>query len=147
MTIPTPEPGLVINYAYRWHHPDAAEQEGGHKDRPAVIVLCAARNNIDATVVTVLPIAHSPPSDPRHAVEIPEAIKRHLGLGEAPLWIVAIEGNDFIWPGHGLKKLPDLNRYDYGFLPPLFFGKVIEALAVHYDTGKARRTASYRGAA
>ncbi len=140
MAIPKPEPGLVVNYAYRWHHAHAAGQEEGRKDWPAVIALCAAWDSIDATVVTALPITHHPPSNPRHAVEIPAAIKRHLGLGEACSWISVVEGNDFLWPGHGLRKLPNLNRFDYGFLPPLFFGKVMEAFAVHYDTGKARRT-------
>jgi hypothetical protein len=39
MAIPTPEAGLVISYAYLWHHEHLAGQEEGRKDRPTVIVL------------------------------------------------------------------------------------------------------------
>jgi hypothetical protein len=41
MPIPTPEPGLVISYAYLWHHEHGAGREEGRKDRPSVIVLAA----------------------------------------------------------------------------------------------------------
>jgi hypothetical protein len=34
MPIPTPEPGLVISYAYLWHHEHEAGREEGRKDRP-----------------------------------------------------------------------------------------------------------------
>jgi hypothetical protein len=140
MAIPAPEPGLVINYGYLWHYEHEAGQEEGRKDRPAVIVLCAARASDDATVVTVLPVTHSPPSDPRHAVEIPAAVKRHLGLDEARSWIVVVEENDFVWPGYDLRTIPSTGRFDYGFLPPRFFEKVVEAFAAFYAAGKARRT-------
>ena len=58
MPIPTPEPGLVISYAYLWHHESQAGQEEGRKDRPSVIVLAVERQADDATLVTVLPITH-----------------------------------------------------------------------------------------
>jgi len=38
MAIPTPEPGLVISYAYLWHREHRVGREEGHKDRPSVIV-------------------------------------------------------------------------------------------------------------
>jgi hypothetical protein len=43
MPIPSPEPGLVISYAYLWHHEHEAGREEGRKDRPSVIVLAVER--------------------------------------------------------------------------------------------------------
>jgi mRNA-degrading endonuclease toxin of MazEF toxin-antitoxin module len=76
MPIPTPEPGLVISYAYLWHHEREAGRQEGRKDRPSVIVLAIERPRNDTTVVVVLPITHAPPADPAGAVEIPAAVKR-----------------------------------------------------------------------
>jgi hypothetical protein len=139
MAIPAPEPGLVINYAYLWHREHEAGQEEGRKDRPSVIILCVERQEDDATVVTVLPVTHSPPSEPRDAIEIPAAVKRHLGLDEARSWIVLGEGNEFVWPGYDLRKVPNTKRIDYGFLPPRFFDAVRQAFVACYKAGKARR--------
>src|SRR5712671_4416819 len=125
MPIPNPEPGLVIAYAYLWHHEHQAGQEEGRKDRPSV---------------TVLPITHSAPADPASAVEIPLPVKRHLGLDDDSSWIVVAEGNEFLWPGYDLRKLPHSDRYDYGFLPPRFFDRVLESFVACYQAGKRRLT-------
>ncbi len=135
MPIPTPEPGLVISYAYLWHHEHEAGREEGRKDRPGVIVLA-----VDATVVVVLPITHTPPGDPAAAVEIPAPVKRHLGLDDARSWIVVAEGNEFDWPGYDLRKIGRTDRYDYGFVPPRFFKQVIEAFAAWHRARKAKLT-------
>lgn len=127
MPIPNPEPGLVISYAYLWHYEHQAGQDEGRKDRPAVIVLTAERHEDDETFVIVLPITHSAPATAGEAVEIPPAIKRHLGLDDTPSWIVVTEGNEFVWPGYDLRQRPDSDRYDYGFLPPRFFNQVRDA--------------------
>jgi hypothetical protein len=78
MPIPNPEPGLVISYAYLWHHEYQAGREGGQKDRPSVIVLAIEREADGATIVTVLPITHSAPADPISAIEIPLPVKQPL---------------------------------------------------------------------
>jgi hypothetical protein len=116
MPIPNPEPGLVISCAYLWHHEHQAGREEGQKDRPSVIVLAVEREADGATVVTVLPITHSAPADPASAVEIPLPVKRHLELDDDPSRIIVREGNEFLWPGYDLRKLPHSDRYDYGFL-------------------------------
>jgi hypothetical protein len=141
MPIPNPEPGLVISYAYLWHHEHRAGREEGQKDRPSVIVLAVEREADDALVVTVLPITHHPPAHPDLAVEIPLPVKRHLGLDDDRSWIVVDEGNEFIWPGYDLRKLPHEDRYDYGFLPPRFFNQVLEAFFACHQAG-AHRLAS-----
>jgi hypothetical protein len=138
MPIPNPEPGLVISYAYLWHHEHQAGREEGQKDRPSVIVLAIEADG--ATVATVLPITHSAPADPASAVEIPLPVKRHLGLDEDRSWIIVDEGNEFLWPGYDLRKLPHRDRYDYGFLPPRFFNQVLEAFDSWYRSGRRRLT-------
>jgi hypothetical protein len=140
MPIPNPEPGLVISYAYLWHHEHQAGREEGQKDRPSVIVLTVERSSDAATVVTVLPITHRAPADPASAVEVPLTVKRHLGLDENPSWIIVAEGNEFFWPGYDLRKLPRSDRYDYGFLPPRLFNQVLDAFVDWYRTGRRRVT-------
>jgi hypothetical protein len=140
MAIPDPEPGLVVSYGYLWHHEHLAGHEEGVKDRPSVIVLATRLASDSATVVTALPITHRAPSEPAWAVEVPPAVKRHLGLDEARSWIVVAEGNEFLWPGYDLRKVPGAERYDYGFLPPRFFTQVVKAFAAFHRSGKGNLT-------
>ena len=138
MALPTPEPGLVLNYAYLWHDEHRAGQEEGLKDRPSVIVLCVTREQDQAQVVTVLPITHAAPRDATSAIEIPRAIKAHLRLDDARSWIVVAEGNDFIWPGYDLRKVLTSDDYAYGFLPPRFFAQIVDAVTTLYKKAKIK---------
>jgi len=140
MPIPTPEAGLVISYAYLWHYEHQAGQDEGRKDRPSVIVLAVERDAGDATIVTVLPITHNTPVDPAAAIEIPAPVKRHLGLDEARSWIVVNEGNEFDWPGYDLRKVPNTDRYELGFLPPRLFNQVLNAFVAFHKAGQAKTT-------
>jgi hypothetical protein len=74
-----------------------------------VIVVTVEREADCTTVVTVLPITDSAPPDRASAVEI---VKRHLGLDDDPSWIIVAEGNEFLWPGCDLLKLPHSDRGD-----------------------------------
>ena len=56
MTLPAPEPGLVVSYSYLWHREHEAGREEGAKNRPCVIVLALERGADGATIVVVLPI-------------------------------------------------------------------------------------------
>jgi hypothetical protein len=127
LAIPSPELGLVLNYAYLWHEEFRAGRQEGRKNRPTVIVLCATQAEDQSTTVTVLPITHAAPRIASDAVEIPQAIKKHLGLDDERSWIIIAEGNEFIWPGFDLRKVPNKDAYDYGYLPPRFFDKVRDA--------------------
>lgn len=138
MPIPDPEPGLVISYAYLWHREHEAGREEGVKDRPSVIVLAVERETDGSTIVTVLPITHTAPTDPRSAIDIPAPVKRYLGLDQDQSWIVVEEGNEFLWPGYDLRKRPSSERYDYGFLPPRLFKKVLQAFIAWHEAGKQR---------
>ena len=129
MTIPAPRPGLVICYAYLWADEHRRGAEEGLKDRPCAIV--AARQVIEGQeVVTVVPVTHTRPAAAVDGVEIPPALKRHLGLDDQASWIVVTETNDFIWPGVDLRPVPGATprRFDYGVLPPHFFTHLREQI-------------------
>jgi hypothetical protein len=140
MAIPKPEPGLVISYAYVWGHEAQAGQEEGLKDRPCVIALAVERQLDGETIVTVLPVTHTPPKDPAAGIEIPPAVKRHLGLDDERSWVVVSEGDQFVWPGSDLRKLRNSDRFDYGFLPPRFFSDVLKAFRGWHTAHKVRVT-------
>lgn len=118
MAFPPPVPGLVIRYSYLWRAEHARGQEEGVKDRPCAIVLTVV-GDTDETVVTVLPITHTPPRDERLGVEVPAATKRRLGLDEARSWVVLSEANRFAWPGPDLRPAVagDAGSVAYGLLP------------------------------
>jgi len=124
---PVPEPGLVLSYSYLWQSEYRQEREEGVKDRPCAIILVTG-NNGGRTVVTVLPITHSPPQAASDAVELPPAVKRRLGLDEARSWAVVNEVNRFIWPGPDLRAVSrdDPERFEYGLLPPSLFRQIRE---------------------
>lgn len=138
MKIPAPEAGLVISYAFLWHHEAAAGREEGVKDRPCAIIAAIKRGDGDPRVV-VLPITHTPPSAEAVSVEIPPAVKRHLRLDDERSWIVVNEGNDFVWPGPDLRATAhDPDTIAYGFLPPKLFARVREAFLELHGGGGIR---------
>jgi hypothetical protein len=139
LTIPHPEPGLVLSYAYLWHDEHMAGQSEGRKDRPVVVVLVVERAADQQMIVMVLPVTHAQPKDPKTAVELPAAVKRHLGLDDERSWIIVSEGNEFVWPGFDLRKRPNSGRYEYGYLPPKLFDRVREAFLACYRGGRLRK--------
>ncbi len=89
--------------------------------------VAAIRNNdLGDARVLVLPVTHSPPEHADLAVEIPQKVKRRLGLDEARSWVVLSEWNEFLWPGPDLR--PALSTADasvaYGSLPPALFATI-----------------------
>lgn len=134
MPLPDPVPGLVISYAYLWRDQRDQGREEGVKDRPCVVVL-AVRQEAGERLVTVAPITHTPPRDPREAIEVPGATKRRLGLDDARSWIVAAEMNRFPWPGPDLRPIPGrLGVFAYGSLPRQLMVQVRDRIAeLHRD--------------
>jgi hypothetical protein len=125
MPIPNPEPGLVISYL--WHYEHQAGREEGQKDRPSVIVLAVEREAGEATVVTVLPITHSPPADPASALKIPFAGQTASRSRHRPLMDRRRRRQRVSLARLRPAKIPHTDRYDYGFLPPRFFNQILEA--------------------
>jgi len=131
VSIPPPHPGLVICYSYLWAGEHGRGREEGIKDRPCAIVV-ARRMAENKIIVTVVPVTHSPPADTRAAMEIPPALKAHLGLDAERSWIVLSEYNEFLWPGPDLRPIgPGRGKdsaYSYGVLPPGYFNRMRERL-------------------
>jgi len=121
MAFPTPEPGLVIAFSYLWSEEAEQGHAEGSKTRPCAIVVAQIQEGGQAPRVVVAPITHSPPANPDRALELPAAVRRHLGLDEDRSWIILDDFNVFTWPGFDLRTDPKTGRCDYGFLPPLFF--------------------------
>ncbi len=136
MALPSPERGLVISYAYLWQSDHERGREEGTKDRPCVIILTVEDSDGDR-IVTVAPITHATPADPEAAVEIPLATKQRIGLDDAKSWVIVSEGNRFVWPGPDLRPIA-ADRFDYGFLPPLLFQKILRKVGVHAAARRLR---------
>ena len=132
-----PSLGRVVHYGYLWARQRDAGAIEARKDRPALIVAVRPRPG-DLVLVDVAPITHSSPDSPVQGVELPPAVKRHLGLDEARSWIVGTEYNRFVWPGYDLRRTPD-GREDYGRLSGVLVRAVIERLATHGRGGQLRR--------
>lgn len=125
MPLATPIPGLVIRHSYLWRSEHLRGQEEGIKNRPCAVLL-AITDDDGNQKVTVLPVTHSPPADPAHAIEIPRATKQRLGLDDERPWIVLSESNRFTWPGPDLRPAlsGDPSSVVYGALPRALFEKV-----------------------
>ena len=141
MPLPKPEPGLVIRYSYLWLNESLKGQEEGVKDRPCAIV-ATIQDDVDGQKrVLVLPITHSKPNNLEWAIEIPQAVKRHLGLDDACSWIVLSESNEFLWPGPDLRRVRDGDdsTVSYGFLPPNLFITVRQRFIALEEMRRATR--------
>ncbi|MFN3833785.1 MAG: plasmid maintenance toxin (PemK-like) [Allorhizobium sp.] len=122
--LPTePKVGWVFRYSYLWHWQHLEGREEGDKDRPALVLAIVATLEDGTPAVRVLPITHSPPSDPSEAIEIPPATKRRLGLDDERSWIVLTESNRFVWPGPDVRPVGSESGY-HGPLPPALFEEV-----------------------
>jgi hypothetical protein len=139
MALPKPVPGLVLRYSYLWRDEFLQGREEGRKDRPCAIIASIRIDESD-TRVLVLPVTHSPPTDPALAVEIPLTVKQRIGLDNAPAWVVVSEWNEFIWPGPDLRRLPgaDDATVAYGMLPPGLFNAIRERFIALVRAGGSR---------
>ena len=142
MSLPEPEPGLVIPYAYLWRHEHRKGQEEGRKVRPSVVVLAVQTPNGGAVRVTVAAITHTPPAGTGEAIELPPRVKRALGLDADRSWIVLDEVNQFAWPGYDIRPVPGTSdRWAYGFIPPKLYDAVIARIL---ELAAERRMAEIR---
>jgi hypothetical protein len=139
---PEPQVGLVISYAYLWSDEAEQGQVEGRKDRPCAIVVAIETSEPKSRKrVAVVPITHTPPHDPRVAIEIPPRVKEYLGLDGERSWVVLNEFNVFTWPGYDLRPIRGKEgRVDYGFLPPRFFDQLIARIQELEKEGDVART-------
>jgi mRNA-degrading endonuclease toxin of MazEF toxin-antitoxin module len=139
MSLPDPQPGLVIRYSYLWRREAEQGREHGAKDRPCVVVLAVKRNG-DKTRVVVAPITHAPPANSENALKLPAQTKERLGLDEQVSWIVTQEVNVFTWPGPDLKNIETTagRRFAFGYLPSYLTTQLIEAVKRHASEGSTQ---------
>lgn len=118
-----PKVGWIFRYSYLWHRQYLQGREEAEKDRPTLVLAIVATLADGVSVVRVLPVTHTPPSNADDAIEIPVATKRRLGLDDERSWIVLTESNRFVWPGRDIRPVDGDSGY-YGPLPPAFFDEV-----------------------
>ena len=135
--LPAPQPGLVIRYSYLWAREAEAGEESGRKIRPCAVLVAIALHPGKLTAY-VAPITHSRPSTPSDGVEVPAAVRQHLGLDAAPSWIVTTEFNAFQWPGPDLAAVDRTDgetNYVLGHLPK----RLTEAVILQFRANTASR--------
>jgi hypothetical protein len=90
VTLPAPQPGLVLRYSYLWARDAEQGREEAGKDRPAVIVLVVQDAAKQTARVYVLPITHSHPSAGVEG-EIPAAVAKTAGIDAGRSWVIVSE--------------------------------------------------------
>ncbi len=131
MGLPQARPGLVFRYEYIWKRQELAGQTTGEKERPACVVLTVSGGAGDQRVL-IVPITTRAPGPDSPALEIPQAVKRHLGLDAGrPSWIILSEANLDSWPSPDMRPIPgQLGRFEYGLLPLRMVNAMREAIRV-----------------
>ena len=140
MILDAPERGSIIRYAYLWADESTRGQEEGQKDRP-VLVLALSIRQVDETIeVLVLAITHSAPKHPEEAVALPSDVKRHLGLDDAPSWIVTTEANAFVWPGPDIRPISGRTptTVTYGRVPHTLLKQVARSFLANRARQRSR---------
>jgi hypothetical protein len=129
LTLPRPEPGLVINYAFLWSNEAAAGLREGLKDRPCAVVVATQTDPAGDLLVIVAPVTHSPPTDATSAIALPADVKRRLGLDQQPSWIRLDNLNRFAWPGYDIRPIPGRpGEFAYGRLPHALWRRVRDGI-------------------
>ena len=63
------------------------------------------------------------------AIEMPQAVRRQLGLSGERSWIVVSEWNRYAWPGYDTRPIPGREpSTSYGFLPSSLLQRVLDTM-------------------
>lgn len=129
MGLPEARPGLVFRYEYIWKRQELAGQTAGEKERPACIVL-AVSGAAGEQRVLIVPITTQQPGRDVPAMEIPQAVKRHLGLDAGcRSWIILNEANLDSWPSPDMRPIPGQpGQFEYGLLPLRMVNAIRDAI-------------------
>lgn len=139
MSLPDPETGLVIHYAYLWRSEADRGEEEGRKDRPCAVVVARRVWSGGAIGVMIAPITHSEPAGNATALEIPPDVKRRLGLDDARSWIITHELNIFAWPGPDLRPVPTAgSHFAYGSLPKKLADELVKRVMANVRNGRMK---------
>lgn len=124
-----------VRYDYLWNDEKLAGRAEGAKVRPCAVVLVRTINQQGRLAVMLVPMTHSPPSHPANAIEIPETVKRHLGLDDQRSWVIVSEVNTVAWDDPGIVPVSEA-RWDYGFLPEKLTRQIVDAIANQMRAGR-----------
>ena len=138
MNLPEPEVGLVIHFNYLWKREHDLGRDHARYARPCAIVLAQRRRADGAMMVLLAPVTHAAPMAGAGAVEIPQAVRRHLGLDGERSWIVTDELNEFAWPGFDLQPNAG-GDFAYGVLPNWFYQRLRGAVIGSVRAGRLAR--------
>lgn len=112
------------------------------KERPTCLI-AASDPALKPRYVVLLPITHRRPTGKTVGIEIPQKVKRAIGLDDDPSWVIISEHNVDEWPNAGLAPLPgSAGDFTYGFLPPGLFAIIRSRfleLARAGESGSVRR--------
>ena len=92
------------------------------------------------THLLVSPITHSEPQSLTSAIEIPQRIKRDLGLDAERSWIVLTELNRFGWPGPDVRLVAGGSDPFYGAIPDQMFIQMRDAIVARAGANRLRMT-------
>ncbi len=123
MSLPAVRPGLLIHYGFLWSDERSRGREEASKDRPCAVVVATTQDDGGVRTI-VVPVTRTPPGDSDAALEVPDSVKRQLGLKPDRQWVRLDELNRFTWPGYDLAKIPGTDRSDYGMIPGPFFEQI-----------------------
>jgi len=140
LSFPPPERGAVIRYGYLWADESTAGQEEGRKDRPVLVLALSVKEQFGTTQLLVLAITHTPRADPDSAISLPRAVKRRIGLDDAPAWIVTTEANAFTWPGPDIRPIPGRRPWTvvYGRVPDTLLRQVARSFLANRERQRSR---------
>jgi hypothetical protein len=143
LSFPPPERGSVIRYGYLWADESAAGQEEGRKDRPVLVLALSVKEQIGTTQLLVLAITHTPRVNSDRAIPLPQAVKRRIGLDDAPAWIVTTEANAFTWPGPDIRPIPGRRPRTvvYGRVPDTVLRQVARSFLANRERQRSRLVA------
>jgi len=138
VALPDAEPGLVFRYDYLWSH-EARSGRTTSKERPACLAL-SSDSEISPQIVVILPITHRKPGVGVVGVQIPQAVRRNLGLDDEPCWVIVSDVNLDDWPNSGIAPVPGRPKaFIYGYLPPRLYEAVKKKMLAHYNQRRVVR--------
>jgi hypothetical protein len=133
VSLPSPEPGLVVHFEYLWAREAVRGREHGRYARPCLIVACTPKEQ-GGPKVLIVPITHSEPDEDTEAIEIPVATRQRLGLDGDRSWLILDEVNEFDWPGPDLQHNKE-GEFHYGLIPPVLFDAATAGLLASARAG------------
>jgi len=103
VTVPQPVPGLIVSFSFLWAEEAERGLQEGQKDRPCVVL--AAYDSEHGKGASLVPVTHTAPHDPTHAIAVPAALKAMPGLDDAPAWSSAGNGTSRTGPASTCAQL------------------------------------------